>query len=452
MESKAGNAYTGKLNGIYVVAFCLAWPCAATAQGLSDNISRLSGSGSVFAGVSHTRTDRGTTTDTNTEPLAGVSGQVGGSLKSGANALSLRYGGTLQTSQDAIDGGQTGNTSFTGASRYTYFDPGSRVDFNLGHTINSVRNNSGFEVNSSSYDTQNTLSAGAGLRFYPGKLTTLRFSGQAGRSFGKNELNDEESFTASSELSRRLSERSTGSLNISRSWSEERGTDVTIDSAQLVYGLQLENGSFSIGAGGSRAESEYTNGTTSENEAVTGFLERTWVTTDWRTSVKYDRSMSDSATELSTDITPDFSFLPDTIRLRDLVVKDTLSVSHNNQRLCGACDLGVYASGAILESQNSGATRHEYNAGVNLGFQLTSLQRLNFGYTWEADTGEDANIIVDQIHRFKTSWTRQIAKNTSFGVELNQAYLRSKLARNDQERFEVRLVLSHGFALTGARN
>ncbi|MDN6320245.1 MAG: hypothetical protein L0J77_10815 [Marinobacter sp.] len=451
MQPQAGNASIYKLGGLYVGVFCLAWSCTATAQGLSDNVSRLSGSGSVFTGVSHTRTDRGTTTSTNTEPLAGVSGQVGGNLESGANAVTLRYGGTLQTNQDAIDGGDTGNTSFTGASRYTYFDPGSRVDFNLGHTINSVRDNSGFEVNSSSYDTRNTLSAGAGLRFYPGKLTTLRFSGQAGRSFGNNDLNDEESLTASSELSRRLSDRSTGSLNVSRSWSEERGTDVTIDSAQLVYSQQLESGYFSIGAGGSRAESEYTNGTTSENEAVTGFLERTWVTTNWRTSVKFDRSMSDSATDLSMNITPDFSFLPETVRLRDLVVKDSLSVTHNNQRLCDVCDLGLYASGAILESQNSGATRHEYNAGVNLGFQITSLQRLTFGYTWEGDAGEDADIIVDQIHRFNTGWTRQIAKHTSFGVELNQAYLRSKLAKNDQEQFQVRLVFSHGFSLVGAR-
>lgn len=449
MQSRAGNPSTYRLGGLYVGVFCLAWPCAATAQGLSDNISRMSGSASVFTGITHTRTDRGATTDTNTEPGVGLSGQVGGTLESGANSLALQYGGTLQTDQDTIDGEQSGNTSFTGASRYTYFDPGSRVDFNLGHTVSSVRNNTGFEVNSSSYDTQNTLSAGAGLRFYPGKLTTLRFSGQAGRSFGKDELNDQESHTASSELSRRLSERSTGSLNLSRSWSDERGTDVTIDTAQLVYNRQMENGYFSIGAGGSQAESEYTDGTTSENEAVTGFLERAWVTTEWRTSVKYDRSMSDSATDLSLNQTPEFSFLPETVRLRDLVVRDSLSITHNNQQVCDACSLGVYASGAILESQNSGATTHEYSAGANLGFQLTSLQRLNFGYSWQGDASEDASVIVDQIHRFNTSWTRQIATNTTFGVELNQAYQRSKLARSDQDQFEVRLVFSHGFSLAG---
>jgi hypothetical protein len=306
-------------------------------------------------------------------------------------------------------------------------------------------------VDSSSYDTQNTLSAGAGLRFYPGELTTLRFTGQAGRSFGDESVNDEESYTAGSELSRRLNERSIGSLNLSRSWADDGGTDVTTDSAQLVYRLQLEAGYFNIGAGGSQAETEYTDGTISQNDAVTGFVERAWVASNWRTSVKFDRSLSDSATDLSLNLSPVFSFLPDTVRLQDQVVKDSLLFTHNNQQVCNACDLGIYAEGAILEGQISSATTHEYRAGVNLGFQLTSLQRLNFGYSWEADADEDAATIVDQIHRFNTSWTRQIADNTTFGVELNQSYLLSNAVRNDESQFELRLVLSHGFSLTGAR-
>jgi len=451
MEPKAGNASTVSLSGVYVGAFCLAWSCAATAQGLSDNVSRLSGSASVFTGVTHTRTDRGASTDTNTEPGVGVSGRIGGTLESGANALALQYGGTLETNQDTVGGGQAGNTSITGASRYTYFDPGSRVDFNLGHTISSVRNNTGFEVNPAGYDTQNTLSAGAGVRFNPGALTTLRFFGQAGQSFGDNSLEDQESYTAGSELSRRLSERSTGGLNASRSWSDERGTDITIDSAQLVYSLQMESGYLRVGAGGSQAETQLAGGTTSESDAVTGFAERAWVAPNWRTSLKYDRSLSDSATDLSLNLPPEFSFLPDTVRLRDLVVKDSLLLSHNNQQLCNACDLGVYVEGAILESQISNTTTHEYRTGVNLGFQLTSLQRLNFGYSWQGDADEGATNIVDQIHRFNTSWTRRIAENTTFGVEFYQSYLRSKSLRNDQDQFELRMVLSHGLSLTGAR-
>ncbi|MGO1501937.1 MAG: hypothetical protein ACTHWH_11720 [Marinobacter sp.] len=451
MEPRAGKASNYSLGGLYVGAFCLAWSCAATAQGLSDNISSLSGSGSVFTGITHTRTDRGGSTDTNTEPGAGVSGQVGGSLESGANSLTLQYGGTLQTKRETIDGEGSGNTSITGASRYKYFDPNSRVDFNLGHTINAVRNNTGFDVDPTSYDARNSLSAGAGMRFNPGELTTLRFFGQAGRSFGENDLSDEESYTVGSELSRRLSERSTGGLNVNRSWSDKRESDNTIDTAQLVYSLRMENGYFSIGAGISQAETDYNDGTTTDNEAGTGFLERTWAAPNRRTSFKYERSLSDSATDLSRNVPPAFSFLPETVRLRGLVVEDSLRITHNNQQVCDACDLGVYAQGAKLEPQDSDTTTYEYRAGVNLGLQLTSLQRLNFGYSWEGDADEDSNVIVDQVHRFNTSWTRRIAENTTFGVEFNQSYVRTKTERNDQSQFEVRLVLSRGFSLTGAR-
>lgn len=436
----------------FVVGFCCAaWSCLATAQSLSDDVTALSGSASVFTNVTHTRTDRGTFTDTNTKPGLGVSGRVGGTLERGANALALQYGGTLKTSRDTANDEQSDNSSITGASRYTYLDPGSRLDFNLGHTVSSVRNDTGFMINPSSYNTQNTLSAGAGLRFYPGDLTTLRFSGQAGRSFGENQLNDQKSATVTGDISRRLSDRSTGSINTSRSWSEEAGVDITIDSAQLVYNLQMKNGSFGIGAGGSRANTEYTGGNTSESEAVTGFLDRTWVSKDWSTSVQYNRRMSDSATDLSRNLPPAFSFLPDTVRIRDLVVSDSLLVTHNNQRVCDACNLGVYAEGAILESEVSGATTHEYRAGINLGFQLTALQRLNVGYGWQGDAGEDADIILDQVHRVTTSWTRQLAEHTTFGIELNQSYLRSRSARRDQEQFELRFVLSRGFALSGQR-
>lgn len=443
---------TGYTLAILLLGACyLAGLNVANAQSLGDDITTVSGSASVFTGVTHTRTDRGASTDTNTEPLAGVSGSVGGTLEKGANALSLNYGGTVETSRDIAGGEQSDSSSITGASRYTHYDPGSRLDFNLGHTVRSVRNDTGFVINRSSYDTQNSLSAGAGLRFYPGDLSTLRFSGQAGRTFGEDTLNDQESVTASGEFSRRLSDRSTGSLNASRSWSEERQTDITIDSAQLVYSLQLENGFFSIGGGGSKAKTEYTGGTTTENEAVTGFLERSWVTTDWRTLVKYDRSMSDSATDLSLNRSPVFEFLPDTVRVRNLVVEDSLLVTHNNQRVCDACNLGLYAEGSILETQDSGETTHEYRAGINLGFQLTARQRLTVGYSWEGEADEKADIITEQVHRLNTSWTRLLAEHTTFGVEFNQSFLRSRLARSDREQFELRLVLTHGFAMSGQR-
>lgn len=436
-----------------VVCTCAAclWPITVAGQSLNENVTQIAGSGSVFTALTHTRTDEATGTDTNTEPSLGVSGNLGGQLESGANSLALQYGGTLETKRDLGGGDQTDTSSVTGASRFAHFDPASRFDFNLGHTVSSVRNNTGFVINPSSYDTQNTLSAGAGLRFFPGDLSTLRFSGQAGKSFGSGDLGEEESFTASSEFSRRLSERSTGSIIGSRSWSDDDGVDITIDSAQLVYERLLENGSFSIGAGASKADTEFPDGTVTESDAGTGFLDRTWVASDWRTSVQYNRRLSDSATDLSLDFPEVFDFLPDTVRIRDLVVSDSVLVTHNTSRLCSACNLGVAAEAAVLESQITGATTHEYTASVNLGIELTTLQRLSFAYIWQGDAGEEAGTIIDQIHRFNTSWTRQLAEDTSFSVQFNQSYLRSRLARSDQEQFVLRLVLTKGFSLTGQK-
>lgn len=428
-----------------------AWPLASTAQDLGDSVTEISGAASVFTALTQTRVDQGTSTDTNTEPSLGLSGNIGGQLQSGANSLALQYGGTLETERDLGDGEQTENSSVIGVSRFSHFDPGSRFDFNLGHTVSSVRNDTGFVVNPSDYDTQNTLNAGAGIRFFPGDLSTLRFSGEAGKSFGTGQLNDRESFTAASEFSRRLSGRASGGINISRSWSTDDDIDITTDSAQLVYSTLLESGTFSAGAGASQAETEYPDGRLAESEAVTGFLERTWVADDWQTSVGYNRRLSDSATALSLEPPEDIEFIPDTIRIRDLAVSDSILVSHNTSRLCTVCDLRLAAEAAIVESENTGATTHEYFGRIALGYQLTSLQRLAFAYGWQGDANEDAGTVIDQIHRFNISWIRQLAEETSFSVELDQSYLRSRLARNDEEQFVLRLRLSKGFSLVGRR-
>ena len=446
MDHRAGKANNSTL--AWVLILCLS-PSVASGQSLSENITQLSGSGSVFAGSTHTRTDQGDSTDTNTEPSLGVSGNLGGQLESGAKSLTLRYNGTLETRRDQVGDEQTDSSSFTGASRFAYADPGNRFDFNLGHTVSSVRNDTGFVVNTSNFDTRNTLSAGAGLSFFPGDLTSLRFSARAGQSFGKDDLNDEESVTATSELSRRLSGRSSASLVSSRSWSENRGVDTTTDSAQFVYNRALESGSFRMGAGASRADTKFPGGADTENKASTGFLERSWVAPGWRTSLQYNRSLSDSATDLSLDSPAIPEFLPDSIRVRDLVVSDSVGITHSTSRICGACSLALGLQAERLESQTTNTDSHEYSANLNLGVQLTNLQRLNVVYSWQGDAGEKSGTISEQIHRFNISWSRQLAEDTSFGVQFNQSYLRSNLARSDQDQFAVRLVLTTGFALTG---
>jgi len=449
MERRAGKRF-GRSSVALIAACGLPLPLAAQVADGSA-LQSISGSASVFTAATHTRTDSVGGTETRTEPSVGLSGRLGGALVSGANSLALQYGGTLETQRDTSDSDQTESSSFTGASKYAYFDPGQPLDFNLGHSVSSVRDNTGFVVNPSNYETRNTLSAGAGLRLNPGSLSTLRLFSQAGQSFGGGDLSDENSLTAGAELTRRLSERSSASLNANRSWSDGSSVDQTIDSAQLVYRRDLENGSFSIGGGQSWATTEYSDNTESDSDALTGFIDRSWVADQYRTSVQYNRRLSDSTTDLSLNLPPEFGFSPETVELRDLVVSDSLSISHSTDLLCNACTLGLSAEASLLESQITGDKTHEYSTRVSLGLQLTDLQRITFGYSWQGDAEDEAGTIVDQIHRFDTRWSRQLAENTQFAVAFNQSYLRSDLGSDDRDQYVIRLELTHGFALNGRR-
>jgi hypothetical protein len=179
------------------------------------------------------------------------------------------------------------------------------------------------------------------------------------------------------------------------------------------------------------------------------------VADQYRTSVQYNRRLSDSATDLSLNLPPEFDFLPETVELRDLVVSDSVSISHSTDLLCNACTLSVAAEAALLKSQISGDKTHEYRSSVSLGVQLTDLQRITFGYSWQGDAEDQAGTIVDQIHRFDTRWSRQLAENTEFAVAFNQSYLRSDLGSgtgsDDRDQYVIRLELTHGFALNGRR-
>src|SRR5690554_279130 len=127
------------------------------AQSLSDSVESVSGSASAYGEAAPTRMDTADGRRNNTKPGAGVSGQVGGALRSGANHLSLNYGGSLSTSRDLPSGDQTDSSSINGAARYDYATSANPLDFNLGHSIQSVRNNTGFLLNAGDYDTRNTL-------------------------------------------------------------------------------------------------------------------------------------------------------------------------------------------------------------------------------------------------------------------------------------------------------
>ncbi|HLV77561.1 MAG TPA: hypothetical protein VKY53_06525 [Marinobacter sp.] len=429
---------------------CVSMP--ALGQSLSDTVESISGSASAYGEAVYTQTETLTGSRDNTKPGAGLTGQLGGALRSGASHLALNYGGTLSTSRSLPTGDQTDSSSINGAARYSWAAPANPLDFNLGHSVQSVRNNTGFALNAGDYDTRNTLTGGAGLTFYPGALSSLRLAGQVGKSFGSGDLDDSESQTVSAEFMRQLSERSRGGLVARRSWADEDAVESTIDTAQFTYERELEAGFFSMAAGQSWSESDYPGQTTRDSDAFTGYLTRVWIWPESQSSIEYHRELSDSTTDLSLNLPPILQlFFPETIELRELVISDELILSHSTRGLCTACNLSVLLRGERLESELSGLETYNYGAAANLGVELTNLHRLYVAYSWQGDSDVETRAIRQQRHQLILGVSRQLAEDIRTGVEFRQAWVLRKAEDSDEQQYAVRLYVAKDFSLTSVR-
>ncbi|MDV2079720.1 hypothetical protein [Marinobacter xestospongiae] len=416
----------------------------ANADWLGERLNGYTVSASGFTAVSHTVTDRSAGKQYDTTPSIGVAGGLGADLAWGANSLSARYSANLESKRIDRKDSSSDTSYINGASRYAYYRPAGRFDFDLGHSVRSVRNDTGFLIDPANYDTRNTLSTGAGLRFFPGDLSTLRFFGRAGRSFEEGEREDTDSYSSGGEFSRRLSEDSSLSLSGQRSWSEEEGSDVTIDSASLGYRNNLEHGRFEFGVGLSQADVEYTSGGDTDSDAVTGYLRRSWVSEESTTGVSYNRNMSSTALDLVLDLGLPSEFDPFTVRVTELNVQDQLEIFHSSSAFCGGCSFGVVAGGTRQESQTTDLRTYQYRAGVRFGFPVAHLQDVNLSYNWSGDAGDDSGDIEDQIHRLSVNWRRYVGEATTVGVRVTQSYLRRDASADpDQERLYVRLSITH---------
>src|SRR5690554_8234886 len=120
---------------------------------------------------------------------------------------------------------------------------------------------------------------------------------------------------------------------------------------------------------------------------MTGHLNRTWIGLESSTSLEYNRRLSDSTTDLSLNLPPQFAFLPDTIELRELVVSEAVLVSHNTSKLCDVCSLGATAQVERLESELSGATTYNYGVALILLVELINLHHLTTSFIFHADPG-----------------------------------------------------------------
>ncbi|WP_166268469.1 putative porin [Marinobacter caseinilyticus] len=421
--------------------------CPLQAQSLSDRVTGYYAETSVFSEATHTRTDTANGKESEDEVSIGVAGALGAELQSGSNFLSAFYSGTVETSQDENNESDD-SSSFNGVSNYFYRNPASRLDFNAGHTVRSVRNNTGFVIDPTKYDTQNAVSAGAGLQFYPGDVSTLRLSSQAARTFEGGDREDSESLTTAAELTRRLSNQSSGSLIGRRTWSDEQNDEITLDTVQLGYLRELESGLFAVAAGGSRAEADYADGSSNESDAATGYLARTWASVETFTEFRYDRELTSTALDLAVDFPEVDDFAQESVRINELSIEDTLELRHITTQICDVCDAGALISGTIRESQRTLQTTHEYRGILDFGIRLTSLLRLGFGYSWTAEASEEADVLLDQVHRFDISVRRLLDERTFVTVQGRYSLTESRRDIPDEDQFAVRLSLTRGFGIT----
>lgn len=388
----------------------------------------------LFTDLTHTERE----SRSDTRAGAGVRGDVGARLRTGAHELQALYGGTLETKRSSLATGDRDNFSVRGSSRYNFFEPGSRFDFNAGHTIRSVRNDTGFTLDESAYDTQNAVNAGAGVYFYPGELTTLRVGGQAAKTWSENDLQEGESSSVDARLNRQVSERSSVYLLGSRSWEHENDTDITLDSASLGLDTRLENGSFSISAGVSRAESDDL-----DNEAVIGSIARQWTTSLTSTRVSYERTQSSSLLDLALAPIPELGIEDEySVRVQGLTVNDTVTLVHSTRRACDICTVNVIARGSEEENVSTGEETWEYLAGAGLGLAVTEDKTVDLDYRWQGDALEERSSIDDERHHFIVTYRHQLTDLATWGAAFDTAFTRG-LA--DQDRYQARLFFTLGW-------
>lgn len=388
----------------------------------------------VFSDITHT--ERGSRNDT--RGGAGISGDVGANWLSGPHQLQALYGGTLETERSNLETGDRDKLSVRGSSRYNFYEQGSRFDFNAGHTIRSVHNDTGFTLNEAGYDTQNAVNAGAGVLFYPGELTTLRVGGQAAKTWAEDDVRDGESQSAQASLMRQVSERSIVSLMGSRAWEHERDTDTTLDTVSLGLDTRLENGSFSVSAGVSRAEND-----NFENEAVIGSIARQWQTDLSSTRISYDRTQSSTLLDLALAPVPELGIEDEfSVRVQGVTLNDTVTLVHSTRRVCDLCTVNFIARGSEQENVETGAEVWEYLAGAGLGLAVTEDKTVDFDYRWQGDALEERSSIDDERHHFITTYRHHLTDLASWGVSFDTTFTRGF---TDQDRYRARVFFTLGW-------
>jgi len=328
----------------------------------------------------------------------------------------------------------------TGSSRYQFNHTSGLFDFNVMHIQQSVNPNPGFILDPEGFTTEHILSTGSGVNLSPGDVTRVRLATQYSRSFHENESLNGEILEGRGVLTRRLNPISEINSQVSRTIVEE-GDPVQvsrIDRGTVGYRRTLDNGELSASFGVNLANTEQT-----EVEVYSGSVERVWVSDFGRTSVGYEREVTNTLLEITTEnIAPEapgqeVTDQEDSIKLNSLALNDEVRWAYQTVRVCVRCDLSLSASISQQENLDTKLRRVGYDGRVALLLRIDDTQETQLSYRWQAEASEFVESLSAESHRVEWNWNRQLTDHVTLRSNVSQAWMRNDA---DSSRFTVRLT------------
>ncbi|GGX49531.1 hypothetical protein [Saccharospirillum salsuginis] len=326
----------------------------------------------------------------------------------------------------------------TGSSRYQFTHGSGLFDLNGMHILQSVNPNPGFILDPEGFTTEHILSAGSGVNLSPGDVTRIRLETQYSRSLHEDESLNGEILEGRGVLTRRLNPISEINTQVSRTIVEEGDPAQVsqIDRATVGYRRTLDNGELSASFGVNLAETEQT-----DVEVYSGSMERVWVSDYGRTSIGYDREVTNTLLELTTEnIVPEATDQDlqqeETIKLNSLALNDELRWAYQTVRACIRCDLSMSASLSQQENLDTGIRSVGYDGRVAFLIRIDDTQESQLSYRWQAESPEFGEVLLAESNRIEWNWSRQVTEHVSFRSDVSQAWISNDV---DSSRFTIRI-------------
>ena len=431
MDKHSGTKVRKLCQGIAITFICSAALPAYSQLALSTEI---------YGGASHQRQ----ADDSSDSLQLGNITNLGYQYATGPHRLTTGYSFNLRHTFVENTGR---DISYTGTTRYSY-RPIPLVDANLGHTLRAAGTEESLLFDLSDYELRHSLNGGFGLNLTPTGRTRTRLELQGTQALDEDLERQGHQVSGRVINSLRVTSSASASLTGGRTiqWDADSRRTSTNDSLQLGYQRALPDGSASGSVGLSRYEAGNT-----QRLLVTAGVNRNWVGDIGQTSVSYNRSISDTLTELSfetLDFDPDnppeslddLETQTEVVQLQQATMVDAINLNYRSQGLCQRCNYQLNAGFSTQRVLFSGPRTFVYTGGAGLGYRLSSLQNFNARYQWRASAEKLTGGPDEQQHRVNLSWDRRLASQVQARASLEHGWA----SENDNRRTTARLGVRIG--------